>query len=68
MTKLISYNNVSYSIRLIKSVLSFLKDDSDNLDEILIDRWRQALNCHSVLVHNNQVLFLNEIEDIEIVL
>jgi hypothetical protein len=65
--KIFNHDGESYTIRLQKSLHSFI-DGNDQIDVASIDRWCKALNCdRAVNTNRDQLLFLNRIEDAEIV-
>lgn len=68
LTKIYYHDGVSYTIRLIKSVMSFTDNGQRPVNMQAIEYWRQGLNCDAVLnVNGDTLLFLNKIEDAEII-
>lgn len=66
ITQIYNYNGKSYTIRLRKSVQSFLTEQNI-VDTRVIEIWRTALGCDEVVcVNRDQFLFLNRIDDAEL--
>jgi len=65
INQIINHQGNSYIVRYTKSVSSFTKNNVISTDSI--NSWRMALECDQVIIEQDRVLFLQRIQDAEIV-